>query len=233
MQAAIDRRRYAVFAVVSVALLISSMNLTVAFVVLPQMQEGFGVSLTWVGWTVTAYQLASAVSMSLAGGVADRYGRRRIFIASLALFCVASVAAALAPNIAVHILMRMAAALGGGAIVPIAAAVVSREFPHSRARAIGLFTSVLPLGWIIGPTVGGFIAEHFTWRGAFLMPAPLAVAALLGAAWLMRESTEGAKGEARRARRVAAGRRHRLVYVVAVAVPRGGRRGVGGGVGVA
>ena len=194
MQAAIDRRRYAVFAVVSVALLTSSMNLTVAFVVLPQMQEGLGVSLTWVGWTVTAYQLASAVSMSLAGGIADRYGRRRIFIAALALFCIGSAAAAFAPNIATHILMRMAAALGGGAIVPIAAGVVSREFPHSRARAIGLFTSVLPLGWIIGPTVGGFIAEHLTWRGAFLLPAPLAVVALVGAAFLMRESAEGAKG---------------------------------------
>ena len=185
-----SKRRFVVFGVVALALLVSTMNLTVAFVVLPQMTEGLNASLTWVGWTITAYQLTQAVSMSLAGKVSDQLGRRRTFMVSLAIFSLGSLGAALAPNVSTHILLRMVAALGGGAIMPVAAAIVSLEFPKERAKALGLFTSIMPIGWILGPTVGGLIADEVSWRAAFLMPLPFAALAIVGSAFLIRESSE-------------------------------------------
>ena len=185
-----DRRRFVVFGVVALALLVSTMNLTVAFVVLPQMTEGLGASLTWVGWTITAYQLTQAVSMSLAGKISDRIGRRRTFLISLALFSVGALGAAFAPTVSTHILLRMVAALGGGAIMPVAAAIVSLEFPKERAKALGLFTSIMPIGWILGPTVGGLIADELSWRATFLMPLPFAALAFAGTFFVIRESTE-------------------------------------------
>ena len=182
-------RRHVIFGVVALALLISTMNLTVAFVVLPQMQDDLGASLTWVGWTITSYQLAQSVSMSLAGRISDQLGRKRILVLSLVVFSLGSVGAAFAPNIATHILLRIAAALGGGAIMPIAAAIVSAEFPQSRARAIGLFTSILPMGWIFGPVAGGLITDQLSWRAAFLLPVPVAALALIGTVYLIKEST--------------------------------------------
>ncbi len=69
--------------VVGTALLVSSMNLTVGFVVLPQMMEGLDVGLNWVGWTITSYQLSSSILMSLGGRISDQFGRRKIFALSL------------------------------------------------------------------------------------------------------------------------------------------------------
>ena len=69
--------------VVGTALLVSSMNLTVGFVVLPQMMEGLDVGLNWVGWTITCYQLSSSILMSLGGRISDQFGRRKIFALSL------------------------------------------------------------------------------------------------------------------------------------------------------
>ena len=102
-----------VVAVLALALLASTMNLTVGFVVLPQMTEDLGVSLTWVGWTITSYQLASSIAMSLAGRISDLVGRRRIFALALMVFALGSLGAAAAPNIGVHIVMRVVAAIGG------------------------------------------------------------------------------------------------------------------------
>ena len=177
-----------VVGVVALALLASTMNLTVGFVVLPQMTDDLGVSLTWVGWTITAYQLASAIAMSLAGRISDLAGRRRTFALALVVFVLGSLGAAVAPNISVHILMRVVAAIGGGALVPIAAAIVSLEFPDHRARALGLFTTILPVGWIIGPTVGGFVADSMSWRVSFLLAVPFALVALAGTLAAVRES---------------------------------------------
>jgi EmrB/QacA subfamily drug resistance transporter len=179
-----------VVVVLALALLASTMNLTVGFVVLPQMTEGLGVSLTWVGWTITSYQLASSIAMSLAGRISDLVGRRRIFALALMVFALGSLGAAAAPNISVHIVMRVVAAIGGGALMPIAAAIVSLEFPHHRARALGLFTTVLPVGWIIGPTVGGLVADSISWRVSFLLAVPFAVLALAGTLAAVRESHE-------------------------------------------
>lgn len=177
-----------VVAVVGLALLVSTMNLTVGFVVLPQMSDDLGVSLTWVGWTITAYQLASSISMSLAGRISDLSGRRRAFAISLVIFALGSLGAAAAPNMSVHILMRVIAATGGGALVPIAAAIVSLEFPHDRARALGLFTTIMPVGWILGPTIGGFVADSMSWRVSFVLAVPFALLALAGTLAAVRES---------------------------------------------
>ncbi|MBM3940311.1 MAG: MFS transporter [SAR202 cluster bacterium] len=184
------KRRFVVFGVVALALLISTMNLTVAFVILPDMQQGLRTSLVWVGWTITAYQLAQSVSMSLAGRISDRYGRRRVFLVALAVFAAGSAASALAPNIASHIFFRMVAALGGGAIMPVAAGIVSLEFPKHRAQVIGLFSSIMPMGWIVGPTFGGFVVNELSWRWAFVLPVPIALAALAGGWLLVRETSE-------------------------------------------
>ncbi|MBJ27861.1 MAG: hypothetical protein CL776_03570 [Chloroflexi bacterium] len=174
--------------VVGIALLVSSMNLTVGFVVLPQMMEGLDVGLNWVGWTITSYQLSSSIAMSLFGRISDQLGRRKIFALSLLVFTIGSVGSALAPNIGFHILMRVIAAVGSGAILPISAAIVSIEFPRHRAKALGLFTTILPIGWILGPTLGGFIADSLSWRVSFILVVPFSILALIGTMVVVPES---------------------------------------------
>ena len=186
--ATFNKQNAIVVIVVGTALLVSSMNLTVGFVVLPQMVNDLDVGLNWVGWTITSYQLSSSIAMSLAGRISDQLGRRRIFILSLVVFIIGSVGAALSPNISLHILMRVVAALGGGAILPISAAIVSIEFPRHRAKALGLFTTILPVGWILGPTLGGFIADSLSWRISFILVVPFSIIALIGTLVFVHES---------------------------------------------
>ena len=119
-------------------------------------------NLVWISWVITSYSLTQTVMMPMAGKLSDDFGRKRLFLGCVALFTVSSLLCSLAPNVYLLILFRILQACGGGAFLPSAAGIVSDVFdPRHRQTAIGLFTSVFPLGGIIGPNIGGWMIDQY------------------------------------------------------------------------
>src|SRR5208337_3932303 len=103
------------------------------------------------------------------------FGRKRVFIISLVLFTAASLACGLAPNIHALIVFRFLQGIGGASFLPSASGIVADHFPESRERAIGLFTSIFPIGGIIGPNLGGWIVSRYSWRYVFYLNLPVGI----------------------------------------------------------
>jgi multidrug resistance protein len=172
----VSGRAIAIFAVVSVALLMSSIDSTIVAVALPTMMKGLDTNLVWVSWVITGYSLTQTVMMPMAGKLSDDWGRKNLFLGCVVLFTGSSLLCAVAPNVYLLIVFRVMQAVGGGAFLPSAAGIVSDVFsPRRRGTAIGLFTSVFPLGGIIGPNVGGWVIDHFGWRAIFSVNVPFGV----------------------------------------------------------
>ena len=173
---AIGAREIIIFVIVSLALLMSSIDGTIVAVGLPDMMAGLKTNLIWMGWVLTAYSLMQTIVMPMAGKLSDDFGRKNLFLGCVALFTISSGLCAIAPNVYLLIVFRVFQAIGGGAFMPSAAGIVSDVFgPRRRATAIGLFTSVFPMGGIIGPNVGGWVIDHLGWRAIFSVNLPIGV----------------------------------------------------------
>lgn len=179
-------RRYLVFSVVSLSLLLSSISGSAASVAFPVIMSDLNTSLVMAGWVLTVYQLVATIVMPLAGKISEVLGERAAFIAYTLLFSAGSILCALAPNIYLLIGARVIQAIGGGGFMPCAAGIVSDEFPEARQRFIGLFSSIFPIGMIIGPNLGGWMVETFGWRSIFWFNIPLGVIVLVLSRLLLR-----------------------------------------------
>jgi len=171
--------RNVIFAIVSLAHLLFSIDQTIVSTALPSIQTGIGAPLGWTVWTITIYALGQVVAKPLAGRLNDRLGPRRMFLLAITVFTVASIFCGVAVNIYMLIAMRFVQALGGGVIIPAGSAIVSHAFGKDRDRAIGLFTSILPIGAMIGPILGGVLINVWSWRGIFLVNLPIGVVLLI------------------------------------------------------
>lgn len=174
--------RRVIFATVSVALFMASVDGTIVATALPNLTHHLHAAITWSAWSITAYQLGQAVAMPVAGRVSDAWGRRPVLLASVAAFVLTSAACGLAPDIFVLIVFRVLQALSGGAFMPSATGVVSDVYGDKRDRAVGLFTSIFPLGALVGPILGGVIVTYWDWRGIFFVNVPIGLA-LLAVGW--------------------------------------------------
>jgi EmrB/QacA subfamily drug resistance transporter len=188
-------RRYFVFFIASAALLLSSMTATAVAVAFPNMVTDLHTSIVWAGWALTIYQLVQIGMMPVAGKASDAFGRKRVFIASVGLFCIGSLAASVAPNIPLLLIARVVQATGGSGFMPSAAGIIADNYPESRAKMIGLFSSIFPIGQIVGPNVGGLLVQSLGWRSVFWLPLPLAGVILLASALLFPKNAPGAKSK--------------------------------------
>lgn len=171
--------RYLVFATVSMALLLTGIAGTSVAIALEAIRSSFDVSLVLAGWVVAIFQLALTASMPIVGKISDVLGRRLTFMACLGLYIVGSMMAALSPNVEMLIASRVIQALGGGGFLPSAVGIVVEEFPESRQRAVGFFSSVFPIGAIVGPVIGGWLIHSFGWRAIFWFNVPLGLLVLV------------------------------------------------------
>ena len=175
----IGPKQFAIFTVVAMALLMSSIDSTIVAVGLPNMMAGLKTNLVWIGWVITGYSLTQTIVMPMAGKLSDDLGRKTLFLLCVALFTISSFLCAIAPNVYLLIVFRVLQAIGGGAFMPSAAGIVSDVFgPVHRKTAIGLFGSVFPIGGIIGPNVGGWVIDNFGWRAIFSVNLPIGVVLL-------------------------------------------------------
>jgi len=183
--------RRVVFGIVSIALLMASIDQTIVATALNAIRGDLHAELTWSGWTITIYALGQIIVMPLAGRLGDQFGRRRVFLAAAVLFTVASLACSLADNIYLLVVFRAFQAIGGGAFMPTATGIVSEQFGRDRDRAIGMFTSIFPIGGILGPIIGGIIVTYWSWREIFLVNAPLgALLIVLGLRFIPRSTPQ-------------------------------------------
>ncbi|MFC2018391.1 MFS transporter [Chloroflexota bacterium] len=178
--------RYLVFAIVALSILLSASSYTAVSVTFPIIISSFETSLVMAGWVLSIYGLVATVAMPLSGKASDVFGRKLVFITSMSLFIIGSLLCAIAPNIQLLILFRFIQAAGGGGFLPSAAGMVAEAFPNSRQRAIGLFTSIYPMGQLIGPNLGAWMTYAFGWRSIFWYNVPLGIAILIAAAFVFK-----------------------------------------------
>jgi EmrB/QacA subfamily drug resistance transporter len=168
-------RRLVVFAVVSIALFMASVDQTIVATALGTLQREMNAPVNWSSWTITIYALGQIIAMPLAGTISDRYGRKKVFMCAILLFTVSSFCCGLANDIYTLVALRAVQAIGGGAFMPSATGIVADEFGRDRDRAIGLFTSIFPIGGLVGPVLGGVFVTYWSWRGIFLVNVPIGI----------------------------------------------------------
>ncbi len=184
--------RGVIFAVLSIVLFMSSVDITIVATGLPTIGHALHAQLNWTSWTVSAYQLGLVVAMPIAGRLSDALGHRRIVLSAAIVFVVSSIACAFATNVGELIAFRVIQALGGGAFAPAATGIVASAFGDRRAQAVGFFSTIVPVGAVAGPIIGGVIISAWSWRGIFLVNVPIGVIfVLLGLHYLPRPHATG------------------------------------------
>ncbi len=142
----------------------------------------FDAALSTIGWVSTGYLLALTVAIPVTTWAVDRFGARRLWLAGLVAFLVASVASGLAWNVSSLIVFRVLQGLAAGILDPLVLTLLARAAgPHRAGRVMGLMGMVLSAGPVLGLIVGGAVLAHFSWRWMFLINLPIGVAALIGA----------------------------------------------------
>lgn len=167
-------------AAVAIVQLLVSLDLSIVNVALPDIASGLGFEGAELGWVVHAYALTFGGLLLLGGKAADMVGRRRVLIAGLALFALASLLAGLALAPSHLVAARALQGVGAAALQPASLAVLSTTFPEGRerARAFGVWSAVNALGGALGVVLGGVITEYAGWRWVMLLNVPVALLAL-------------------------------------------------------
>lgn len=164
---------------------------TVVNVALPVIQRDLGASATNVQWVIEAYSLFLSALILVGGSLGDRFGRRRIYTLGIVIFTLASIACGFAPNIVALIVARAVQGIGGALLVPGSLAIISATFDESkRGAAIGAWSSFTTITTALGPVLGGWLVQTFTWRWVFFINAPLAAITLFIVLWRVAESRD-------------------------------------------
>jgi len=150
-------------------------------VALPAIQTNFSVGEAGLQWVVAAYSLGMAVFIMTGATLADLHGRRRWYLIAIVAFTLASVACGLAPSLPILNFARGVQGLAAATANVTSLAIVSHAFPDpkQKARAIGIWTAIASVGTAVGPTLGGFLVEHFSWRSIFLVNVPFGIIVVL------------------------------------------------------
>ena len=164
------------FAIVSVALFMVVLDNLVVTTALPSIRAELGGGLEALEWTVNAYTLTFAVLLLTGAALGDRFGRRRMFVIGLALFTLASAAAALAPTTGALIAARALQGAGAAIVTPLTLTLLSTAFPpEKRGLALGAWSGISGLAVALGPLVGGAVVEGISWHWIFWLNVPIGI----------------------------------------------------------
>jgi EmrB/QacA subfamily drug resistance transporter len=179
------------FAVTATALFMASLDNLVVTTALPSIRDHLHASLEGLQWTVNAYTLTFAVLLLTGATLGERYGRRRMFVAGLALFTAGSAAAAMAPGIGLLIAARAVQGVGAAILIPLTLTLLSAAVsPERRGLALGAWGAVGGLAIAIGPLVGGAVVEGASWQWIFWLNVPIGIV-LLPIAWTKLTESRG------------------------------------------
>jgi MFS transporter, DHA2 family, multidrug resistance protein len=171
------------------ATIMQALDTTIANVALPYMQGSLSASQDQINWVLTSYIVASAIMTAPIGWVADRFGRKKLFIVCAAGFTTASVLCGLAQSIEQMVLFRLLQGMFGAALVPLSQTVMLDSYPaEQRGQAMAIWGIGVMLGPIMGPTLGAWLTETYSWHWVFLVNLPVGIFTVLGLMAFMDES---------------------------------------------
>jgi len=174
---------------VMLAAMMQALDTTIANVALPRIQGAVSGTQDEMGWVLTSYIVAAAIATPLAGWLAGEFGRRRVFLISILVFTVASALCGLAESLPEIVLFRFLQGVGGAALLPLSQAVLfDINSPKDFGRAMSIWGIGVTMGPIIGPALGGWLTEDYSWRWVFYINLPIGVLAFAGLFFSMPES---------------------------------------------
>lgn len=187
----VRRRRGTAVALVaaSVPMFMATLDNLVMTTALPVLRTELSATLEQLQWMVNAYTLSFATLMIAAATLGDRWGRRRVFVAGIVVFALASIASALATSAELLIAARAVQGVGAAAIMPLSLTLLAGAVPAARrAMAIGIWGGVSGLGVALGPVIGGAVVDGISWEAIFWINVPVAVVAIPLVLWALPES---------------------------------------------
>ncbi|MEU6278327.1 MFS transporter [Streptomyces populi] len=193
-------RRWWALAALTLCVLIIGLDGTIINVALPSMAQELGADSAELQWISGGYLLALSAAMLPVGMLGDRFGHKRLLVAGIALFGLASGAGALVDSTGAVITVRAVLGLAAAVITPLSMAILPKIFAQEELqKAIATWTGATALGLPIGPLVGGWLLNHFWWGSVFVFNIPVVVAALIAGMWLLPDDSRRHEAEAARA----------------------------------
>ena len=184
------RHRGVITLCVMLATIMQALDMTIANVALPYMQGSLSATLDQVNWVLTSYIVAAAIATPVTGFLAARFGRKRLFLASVAGFTAASMLCAVAQSLEQMVLFRLLQGLFGAPLVPMSQSVLLDSYPKERhGSAMAMWGVGVMVGPILGPTLGGWLTETYDWRWVFYSNLPVGILTFLGLSAFLAEST--------------------------------------------
>jgi len=173
-------QKWAITLTVMVVAFMQILDTSVTNVVLPHLQGSMSAGLDEVSWVITSYLAANAVVIPATGWLAALFGRKRFFLICSTLFIISSFVSGAAPDLTTLIVARVFQGLGGGPIIPLSQAILWEIFPfRQRGLAMAVWGVGFILGPILGPTVGGYLADEWSWRWIFYINLPVGIVGFL------------------------------------------------------
>jgi DHA2 family multidrug resistance protein len=184
-------RRVLVTICTMAATIMQALDTTIANVALPYMQGSLSASLDQINWVLTSYIVAAAIMTAPIGWLSDRFGRKKLFVVCAAGFTVASVLCALAQDITQMVGFRLLQGMFGAALVPLSQAVMLDSYPpEERGQAMAIWGMGVMLAPIMGPTLGAWLTDNYSWHWVFLINLPIGIVTVIGLMLFIEESEQ-------------------------------------------
>ncbi|WP_372782714.1 DHA2 family efflux MFS transporter permease subunit [Phenylobacterium sp.] len=175
------------------ATLMNTLDSTIANVTLPHMQGSVSASQDQIIWVLTSYIIATAIMTPLSGWLSQKIGRKTMFLASIAGFTFASILCGVATNLPELVIFRLIQGVAGASLIPLSQTVMLDIYPQRLIpRVMSIWSAAVILGPIIGPTLGGWLTEDFSWRWVFYINVPIGILAFLGI-WTFMDRDDGGR----------------------------------------
>jgi DHA2 family multidrug resistance protein len=185
----LNLRRMLVTVCAMTATIMQALDTTIANVALPYMQGSLSASLDQINWVLTSYIVAAAIMTAPIGWLADRFGRKKLFVTCVAGFTFASFLCALSQNIEEIVLFRLLQGMAGAALVPLSQSVLLDAYTvEERGSAMAIWGIGVMLGPIMGPTLGAWLTDNYSWHWVFLINLPIGIITVIGMLAFMEET---------------------------------------------
>ena len=179
-------RKWAITLSVMLVTVMQVLDTSITNVALPHMQGSFSASIDEMSWVITSYLAANAVVIPASGWLTSVFGRRRFFLVCTVTFTASSFLSGIAPNLEFLVAMRILQGLGGGSVIPMAQAIMWEIFPlEQRGTAMTVWGTGIMMAPILGPTLGGYIADNWSWRWIFYINIPIGFLGIALVTWLI------------------------------------------------
>ena len=180
--------------VVSIATFMEVLDTTIANVALRYIAGGLAVGPDESAWVVTTYLVANAISLCVSGWAASYFGRKRFYMACVLTFTIASILCGFATSLDQLLIFRVLQGIGGGGMAPVSQSILTDSFPpQKRGQAFALYGVAVVVAPVVGPTLGGWITDNYSWHWCFLINAPIGFAALLLVNMFVEDSASAKK----------------------------------------